>query len=536
LLRIEEVVNVTLFTSTRFDFLHVRGALRGVAWWAVLSASACTYLVDPEAQEIKCVVTEAKPNPCASPFVCIAARCVTPPACDDVQNPCPSGLLCQAGECVDPMDCEPQPERCGDQTDNDCDGKIDEQPDDSISEVCGDGKDNDCDGSLDEGHDRDMDNNTWCGDTTGQGGMGDCDENDPTIFYGAPEICDGRDNNCDGAIDEAGPDKSLCAAGEECIGRCVAPSCAVQGSITCRSDEMCDSKSGTCVPRACDASECLPNEFCDTETGECTAAKKPNGEACGDHLECLSGSCIESASLALSAAAERVCGQTCCSDAECGTGQRCFSPGTGARSCLPLALVPAGGVPGATCSESSECGAGQSCGISHVVDQENDVDASAAVCIATVSNGLALGETCGQGEAPLCSAKVCIQSESTFSGPLYVCTSTCGDSSDCAALGDAVSTTQPSYCRFLPGPAPARDYLPICVLALSSSEVGPGATGTPCDSNGDCLDSACLGASTGAGVCASTCCNDTQCGPVGGVPTYCRPVGVGTHFETRCVF
>ncbi len=61
-------------------------------------------------------------------------------------------------------------------------------------EDCEDGRDNDCDGAIDEAEDRDGDDVTTC--------QGDCVDTDATVFPGAEELCDGQDNDCDGVVDE----------------------------------------------------------------------------------------------------------------------------------------------------------------------------------------------------------------------------------------------------------------------------------------------------------------------------------------------
>jgi streptogramin lyase len=58
-----------------------------------------------------------------------------------------------------------------------------------------DGLDNDCDGRIDEDCPPDRD-----GD--GYAPPEDCDDTDPTIFPGAVEVCNGRDDNCNGVVDE----------------------------------------------------------------------------------------------------------------------------------------------------------------------------------------------------------------------------------------------------------------------------------------------------------------------------------------------
>ncbi len=76
-------------------------------------------------------------------------------------------------------------------------------------EVCDD-KDNDCDGSVDEGFDTDEDGFTTC--------QGDCDDTDSGIFPGAEETCDGRDNDCDRETDEGfdGDGDGVTVCGGDC--------------------------------------------------------------------------------------------------------------------------------------------------------------------------------------------------------------------------------------------------------------------------------------------------------------------------------
>jgi hypothetical protein len=119
-------------------------------------------------------------------------------------------------------------------------------------EICGDHMDQDCNGRDVSCGDNDHDGTQACRPEDTDLTMCDCDDTRAEVrpsfggLPGAPEACDGLDNNCNGRVDEA----AACCAG-----------CASLGSDTGRAD-VCD-ESG-----ACD---------CSTEpgTGACAA-----GEAC----------------------------------------------------------------------------------------------------------------------------------------------------------------------------------------------------------------------------------------------------------------
>ena len=136
------------------------------------------------------------------------------------------------------------------------------------SEVC-DGLDNDCDLTEDEGFpDFDADGIKNCVDTDddddGDGDDSDCEPLNPAIHTGAPEVCDGLDNNCNGKPDE-GLGELQCGKGQ-CQHK--VPAC-LNGLV-----QACDPFQGV-APEVCDGLDNDCDGLADEDLGQTTCGLGP---------------------------------------------------------------------------------------------------------------------------------------------------------------------------------------------------------------------------------------------------------------------
>ncbi|MBI2895636.1 MAG: VWA domain-containing protein [Deltaproteobacteria bacterium] len=137
-------------------------------------------------------------------------------------------------------------------------------------EVC-DGTDNDCDGAVDDGFDQDGDGMTTCG---ADGAGVDCDDGLAAVNPGHEEVCDGLDNDCDGQIDLG----CECQAGES-------QPCGTCGSGT----QACERGAWG----ACDEDGPPPEEQCNGADDDCDGSIDEDARCVEAGFACMDGECVD---------------------------------------------------------------------------------------------------------------------------------------------------------------------------------------------------------------------------------------------------
>jgi len=170
-------------------------------------------------------------------------------------------------------------------------------------EICGDRMDQNCDGRDTSCGDSDMDGIDACraGDDLTRC---DCDDSRADVrppfmgVPGAPELCDGVDNNCNGRVDEAAECCDGCAA---VMPRTRADICTEDGTCDCSTEPGLGACAAgqTCCSSGCtdtltDIANCGScNSMCTAQSDRCTGGdcRCGSGPPCDKARMCGGGSC-----------------------------------------------------------------------------------------------------------------------------------------------------------------------------------------------------------------------------------------------------
>jgi hypothetical protein len=418
------------------------------------------------------------------------------PRCSPSGKLCAPGRICRGGLC---QVCTPKPETCN-------------------------FEDDDCDGEIDEDFDLDKDGFTVCGEF----GKTDCND-DPTkggadIHPGAPETCNGIDDNCDGRVDE---EPNGCGEGKVCLagkGECVGKGdCRFFG---CPMGTSCNVTTGGCESGDCRVNGCkVAGEVCDTSLGRCVKVVA-FGDGCDALANCVGApdvGCVSLVEVGISARSNKICTKACCESTTCPDGFICRMGTSGASVCVRAAdvsLVVGSGASFAKCIKNDDCRSGVcengsckdgccgtlECGTGGTCSIRNPGD-NRYFCRAGVGTK-AVGDNCGSNSE--CVGGYCAGLSTWSNGR---CTKHCCSSTDCPNSWKCQ--------EFTAGGA----IVPMCEPIPLSFGTGSLKGGAPCTANNQCRSNVCED-----GYCSDFCCVDSDCVP----KSYCRPRASGSRYANKC--
>jgi hypothetical protein len=257
------------------------------------------------------------------------------------------------------------------------------------------------------------------------GGCGpvDCDDDDDTIYPGASEVCDNKDNDCDaGTLDGSedpllgqscdGPDSDLCEEGtNSCIGGAIVCSdTSLDNLDLCNgsTDDDCnaatpDGSDETWFGTSCDGAD---SDLCPEGTYSCVGGSQSCSDTSGDDLDICNG--VDDDCDAASADGSE----------DTSVGQSCDGPDSdlceeGTTSCTGGAIV---------CSDTS----------SDNLDVCNGVDDDCDAASVDGSEDPSVGLACDGADADLCE-----EGTNSCTGGAIVCSDTTGDNVEiCNGLDD----------------------------------------------------------------------------------------------------
>ncbi len=395
---------------------------------------------------------------------CVSGKCANSIGPNTGATACPPGRYCTVDKgciaspaCASTADCEKAFEGDACKTNIKCD---------PASSVC-------LFDTLDKDHD---------GHAPQVCGGDDCDDSVATIHPGASESCDGKDEDCNGVVDDSPTADKWCQANEGVGYVCQSGSCA------CKPENLCGS---SCVDRMTDVNHC---GTCDTK---CTS-----GETCAAGICGCPGSTSQCGNLCADLSSDSnncgTCGHACLTNGVCGGGT-CSCPSNWSACGADCVLLGEDEQNCGTCGHA--CPNGAYCAASTCTCPNGQ-----EVCGSTCKDTSADQENCGScgNVCPLGAS--CSQGSCTCPYPwTTVCSNVCvsldDDIANCGTCGavcgaaNAAPTCVTSVCQL------------NCIVGFADCN-GHAADGCETNTDNDALNCGICGHS-----CAGTSCSSGACQP-----------------------